>query len=83
MARVRYKKKPEFWYCIQYSGSNVAEMIAFCPQCTYDEDSQKLVFNMVVVEPTNWILEDNAKVYTMMINEQFAVFFDLAPGGPT
>ena len=81
MAKKKYKQKPLFWYCIQYTGSNVEEMTAFCPQCVYDSGHQLLLFNGIPVEPTYWILEDQAGVFSMMIDSQFIIFFDLS-GGP-
>jgi hypothetical protein len=82
MARAKYKQKPQFWYAVQYSGTNDAEMLAFCPQCAYDEEQQKLLFNLLIVTPTNWVLEDMAGVFSMMIDSQFKAFFSLdnSPG---
>jgi hypothetical protein len=80
MAKKKYKQKPLFWYCIQYDGTNVQEMTAFCPQCIYDSNQQKLFFMGMTVDPTNWILQDNAGIFTMMINEQFVAFFQLDQG---
>lgn len=82
MARTKYRQKPQFWMCTQYSGTNAAEMVAACPQCHYDAGTNTLTFNQMTVLPTMWILEDLAGIFTMMINEQFVAFFDLAPGGP-
>jgi hypothetical protein len=80
MAKKKYKQKPLFWYCIQYTGSNVAEMTEFCPQCVYDSTAEKLLFMGMPVEPTNWILEDQAGVFSMMIDSQFVAFFSLDQG---
>jgi hypothetical protein len=79
MARNKYKQKPLFWNAIQYDGTNNVEMTAFCPQCVYDTNAGKLLFNGLVVEPTYWILEDNGGIFSMMIDGQFVAFFDLVP----
>ena len=78
MAKKKYKQKPLSWYCVQYTGSNVTEMTEFCPQCSYDSEQQRLLFNGMPVEPTYWILEDNAGVFSMMIDSQFNAFFSLS-----
>jgi hypothetical protein len=78
MARQKYKQKPLFWNCIQYDGSNAAEIVAFCNQCSVSDG--QLLFMGMIVEPTNWILEDNAGRFSMQINSQFQVFFQLEPG---
>jgi hypothetical protein len=83
MAKKKYKQKPLFWYCIQYDGTNVAEMTEFCPQCVYDTNVGKLLFMGIPVEPTYWILEDQAGVFSMMIDEQFNAFFSLDLGPAT
>lgn len=75
MAKQKYKQKPLFWQCIQYDGTNAAELVAFCGQCAYVDG--KLLFNDIPVSPTNWILQDNAGVFTMMIDSQFVAFFQL------
>lgn len=81
MARQRYKKKPEFWYCIQYNGTNATEMLEFCPLLSWDEGKQKLIWmGYDSVEPTYWVLEDNAGQFSKMSNEQFIEYFDLATG---
>jgi len=77
MAKKKYKQKPLFWYCIQYTGTNVAEMTEFCPLCVYDANVGQLLFNGIIVTPTNWLLQDNAGIFTMMIDSQFNAFFDL------
>jgi hypothetical protein len=80
MAKHKYKQKPQFWYCTQYTGDNPEEMVAFCPQAQYDPGSGVLTFNGLAVEPTNWILQDVGGVFTMMINAQFNAFFSLDQG---
>jgi hypothetical protein len=80
MARVKYKQKPQFWWCVQYSGTNSAEMIAHCPQCVVDPKTGKLMFNGLEVVPTNWILQDNGGLFSMMIDSQFNAFFQLDTG---
>lgn len=82
MAKRKYKQKPQFWYCIQYNGSNPEEMVAFCPQCSYDSVENVLTFNGLKVDPTNWILQDMGGIFTMMIDSQFTAFFSLDTGGP-
>ena len=82
MARTRYTQKPLFWYCIQYTGSNATEMVEFCPRCVYNAGDQKLYFNLVLVEPMNWMLEDQAGGFSMMSDSQFNAFFQLSAGGP-
>lgn len=77
MAKKKYKKKPEVFYAIQYDGTNSAEMIAFCSQCSVVDG--KLLFGPgMTVDPTSWIMSDNANVFTMMTNEQFVVYFELS-----
>jgi hypothetical protein len=78
MARTRYKQKPLFWYCVQYTGSNAAEMVDFCPLCVLDGTGLK--FNMIPVDPTSWVLEDQGGGFSMMIHSQFVVFFQLDQG---
>jgi len=84
MAKKKYKKKPEVYYALQYDGTNAAEMVAFCPQCRYDDANDKLYFagDVVVVEPTSWVMYDNAMVFSVMGDEQFKAFFSLDAGGP-
>jgi hypothetical protein len=77
------KKKPEFWYAIQYDGANAVEMVTFCPDLRYDEVSGELWFNdLVVVEPTSWMLQDIAGLFSVMTDAQFVAFFQLDTGGP-
>ena len=80
MARTRYKQRPQFWYCIQYSGTNSAEIISHCPQCKVDPKTGKLLFNGLEVMVGNWVLEDIGGLFSMMIDSQFQVFFSLDPG---
>jgi hypothetical protein len=80
MAKQKYKKKPEVYYAIQYDGTNNAEMTEFCPQCVYDTNQGKLIFNLMVVDPTMWIMSDNAGIFTIMMNDQFIAYFDLDQG---
>jgi hypothetical protein len=81
MAKKKYKQKPQFWYCLQYDGENPAEMVAFCPEgCKYDPEANVLTFNLMTVEPTNWLLQDMAGVFSMMIDSQFKAFFQLDTG---
>ena len=84
MAREKYKKKPEVWYAVQYDGTNHAEVIEFCPDCVYDEETEKLTFaaGMIVVDPTAWVMEDAARVFRVMSNNDFIVFFELDHGPP-
>ena len=77
MAKRKYKKKPESWYGLQYTGGNVGEMTGFCYLCIYDSGQEKLLFNGMTVEPGNWILEDDAGIFTMMIDEQFNEHFTI------
>ena len=78
MAKKKYKKKPESWYCIQYTGTNVEEMTSFCPDLAYHTDTGKLMFGpIIVVDPTNWVLQDNAGIFSVMIDSQFNAFFEL------
>lgn len=80
MAKKKYKKKPEVYYAIQYDGTNNAEMTAFCSECVYDTNQGKLLFRgSITVNPTDWIMQDNAGMFTLMIDEQFNAYFDLAP----
>lgn len=80
MARTKYKQKPQFWWCVQYDGTNSVEMIAHCPQCVVDAKTGKLMFNGIEVVPTNWILQDNGEQFSMMIDSQFNAFFELDHG---
>ena len=80
MAKQKYKQKPLFWNCIQYDGTNAAELVGFCPMCVYDEVQQKLLFMGMIVEPTSWILQDNAGHFSMQIDSQFNAFFSLSTG---
>lgn len=83
MAKRKYKKKPEFWYAIQYDGTNAVEMVAFCPGLRYDDVSGQLWFNdIVVVVPTSWVLQDIAGVFSVMTDAAFTAFFSLDTGGP-
>lgn len=79
MAKKKYRKKAEVFYAMQYDGTNAAEMIEFCPQCIYDESEGKLSLNTIVVDPGSWVMSDNAGIFTIMVNEQFIAYFDLAP----
>lgn len=83
MARQKYRKKPEFWDCIQYSGTNSTEMTSFCYLCSYDPATQKLFFNLVIVQPTYWIMQDNAGNFSMLDDAQFKAFFEITSGPPT
>ena len=78
MAKKKYKKKPESWFCIQWTGSNTTEMTEFCPECYYDTATGKLMFHQMVVYPTMWILEDIAGLFSMMTDDQFNAFFSLS-----
>lgn len=80
MAKTKYKQKPLFWHCIQYTGDNVAEMTEFCYLCVYDTNMEKLMFDGVPVEPTYWILQDQSGRFSMEVNEQFVAFFSLDQG---
>jgi hypothetical protein len=84
MARQKYKKKPEVYYAVQYSGTNEAELVEFCPECVYDEARDKLLFHggIEVVEPMMWVVHDNAMVYSLMSDEQFNAYFSLDTGPP-
>lgn len=80
MAKKKYKKKPEVYYAVQYSGTNVEEMTGFCPLCVYDSATQELLFTGMLVRPTDWLMSDNANQFTMLGAEQFNAFFALDTG---
>lgn len=82
MARQIYKQKPLFWECVQYNGTNWQEMVSFCPECTYDNQTKVLLFNGMTVDATNWVLKDNAGRFSMRTNDEFVAFFQLSGGGP-
>ena len=81
MARTKYKQMPLFWYCTQYDGTNQAEMVAFCPQCIYADG--RLAFMGMTMSPTDWILEDQGGIFSMMVDSQFVAFFQLDHGPGT
>jgi hypothetical protein len=74
----KYKKKPEEYYALQYDGTNHADIIAFCPECIYDAESKKLIFQGVItVDPTSWVLQDIAGAFRIMTDSQFISYFAL------
>ena len=80
MPRAKYKQKPQFWYCCQYTGSNAAEVIEFCPLVT--QDGQKLMFAGVSeIAPTSWVTQDSSGRFSLMDDAQFIAFFQLDMGG--
>jgi hypothetical protein len=82
MAKHKYKKRPEFYYAIQYDGTNEAEIVQFCPECIYDAAQDKLFFykSVVLMQPSEWVVQDNGGNFTMMTDEQFNAFFQLDTG---
>jgi hypothetical protein len=81
MAKKKYKRKPESWYCIQYIGTNVEELTEFCPLVTYDTNTQQLMWmGLNPIDVTSWVMQDNAGIFTVMIDEQFNAYFDLDTG---
>lgn len=78
MAKVKYKKKPETYDCIQYDGSNTAEIIAFCPLCAVHTPTGTLMLNRaIIIDPTSWVMQDLGGNFSVMINAQFIAFFQL------
>jgi hypothetical protein len=56
----------------------MAEMTEFCPFLTYDTNQQKLFFYQITeVQPTSWVLQDNAGLFSVMVDQQFNAFFSL------
>jgi hypothetical protein len=84
MPKTKYKQKPLFWYCLQFTGDNVAEMLEFSDRISWDEEGQRLVADkgVHVINVTDWVMEDQAGNFSGMVDEQFQAFFQLE-GGPS
>jgi len=89
MAKKKYKRKPESWFCIQYTGSNQAELVAeYAPYVTYHSGETSgpnnepvpprlMLDNTYVIEPNFWVMEDNLGTVTMKDPASFNAFFEL------
>jgi hypothetical protein len=59
MPAKRYQEKARQGDCIQFTGSNQAEITAFCGQINVWPQDGTLRFGPTIVEATNWVLKNN------------------------
>ena len=72
-----FTKKVEVVTAIEYDGTNHEEIISFCPDVQWNEDTQTLYFYALIVHQGEWIAKDVVGVYSLQ--SHFLTYYK--PGG--
>jgi hypothetical protein len=59
---------------IQYTGSNYAEITAWCPKTTY-ADGKLTIYGGMEIPATCWVMQDVGSNYLLWPNEQLVAYY--------
>jgi hypothetical protein len=81
MARppVYYERKPDIVDGLQFTGTNQAEMVAFCPDLK--QDGNKLFFQSIELQPQFWMTHDIGGAFHLE-TEKFLDYWSRYTGPP-
>lgn len=75
MAIQKFRKLPDAnMEGIQYTGSNYAEITAWCPKTTY-ADGKLTMYGGIEVPATCWVMQDHGGNYLLWPDDQLHLYY--------
>ena len=74
----QYKQKILTVEAMQYTGSNIEEMLAFCPKLTNTGNRLMFANNTAEILPSHWVIKDTSGAFYPH-NETFLSYYEPVP----